>query len=259
LAFFIKSIEFYLKAWYTIMANNKIAYGLAKEYGIDTKGMSPKEVWEALKEKGVSNEQASYRQNTSYDEITAKTKELENKYNSELPGNKNTVIKTTNTIFANDLKKASETIDENKRWRVEVKPADAYGKDYKLYRSSGGSTVAITPDGDIISLCKNQNDKTISGKDLLAFAVKNGGKKLDAFSGLYEFYARNNFEPVSWTPFDKEYKPDGWEEPRDKEEPVIFWKYTGKPATLTEKEFLSKVKPSANYDEAQKLRDKEIE
>ena len=43
------------------MANNKIAYGLAKEYGIDTKGMSPKEVWEALKEKGVSNEQASYR------------------------------------------------------------------------------------------------------------------------------------------------------------------------------------------------------
>ena len=54
------------------MANNKIAYGLAKEYGIDTKGMSPKEVWEALKEKGVSNEQASYRQNTSYDEISGK-------------------------------------------------------------------------------------------------------------------------------------------------------------------------------------------
>lgn len=35
------------------MADNRIAYGLAKKYGIDTDGMSPKEVWEALEKKGV--------------------------------------------------------------------------------------------------------------------------------------------------------------------------------------------------------------
>lgn len=35
------------------MADNRIAYGLAKKYGIDTDGMSPKEVWEALAKKGV--------------------------------------------------------------------------------------------------------------------------------------------------------------------------------------------------------------
>lgn len=35
------------------MADNRIAYGLAKKYGIDTTGMAPGEVWEALKEKGV--------------------------------------------------------------------------------------------------------------------------------------------------------------------------------------------------------------
>lgn len=36
------------------MADNRIAYGLAKKYGIDTSGMTPKEVWAALKEKGVT-------------------------------------------------------------------------------------------------------------------------------------------------------------------------------------------------------------
>ncbi len=36
------------------MADNRIAYGLAKKHGIDTAGMSPKEVWKALKEKGVT-------------------------------------------------------------------------------------------------------------------------------------------------------------------------------------------------------------
>ena len=37
------------------MANNRVAYGIAKSLGIDTDGMSPKEVWEAIaKKKGVS-------------------------------------------------------------------------------------------------------------------------------------------------------------------------------------------------------------
>lgn len=41
------------------MANNKIAYGIAKGLGIDTSSMSPKEVWEAIaKKKGVSVDQA---------------------------------------------------------------------------------------------------------------------------------------------------------------------------------------------------------
>lgn len=36
------------------MANNRIAYGLAKKYGIDTKGMTPRQVWDALAEKGIT-------------------------------------------------------------------------------------------------------------------------------------------------------------------------------------------------------------
>ena len=38
--------------------SNRLAYGLCKEYGIDTKGMSPKEAWQALREKtGKSSSQ----------------------------------------------------------------------------------------------------------------------------------------------------------------------------------------------------------
>ena len=41
------------------MANNRIAYGLAKRYGIDTRGKSPKEVWDALREKGLTEKDAA--------------------------------------------------------------------------------------------------------------------------------------------------------------------------------------------------------
>ena len=34
--------------------DNRIAYGLAKRYGIDTSNMSPRKVWQALKKKGVN-------------------------------------------------------------------------------------------------------------------------------------------------------------------------------------------------------------
>ena len=88
--------------------------------------------------------------------------------------------------------------------------------------------------------------------------MKNDGKKLDAFSKLYGFYAKCGFEPVSWTPFDERYAPPGWDKNRDEPEPVIFWKYTGRRTKLTEEAFLSKVKPSESYDEAKRLRDKEI-
>lgn len=36
------------------MADNRIAYGLCKANGIDTKGMSPHDCWEALKELGIT-------------------------------------------------------------------------------------------------------------------------------------------------------------------------------------------------------------
>ena len=54
------------------MANNRIAYGLAKQYGINTEGMEPKQVWDALAGKGINQgnyQQYQNRQNESYNNI----------------------------------------------------------------------------------------------------------------------------------------------------------------------------------------------
>ena len=58
------------------MANNKVAYGLAKKYGIDTTGLTPKEVWDALKEKGISQADSS--------EKSKEIKDLQSKSSDEL-------------------------------------------------------------------------------------------------------------------------------------------------------------------------------
>lgn len=58
------------------MADNRIAYGLAKKYGIDTKGMSPQEVWEALNKKGVK-ELGGHRDEVYYKSVDELKKEQE--------------------------------------------------------------------------------------------------------------------------------------------------------------------------------------
>lgn len=146
-------------------------------------------------------------------------------------------------------------------WRVSSPSAEEFEQEHPgavMHVTQGGSTIAVTPDGDIVGVCKKPDDN-VKGSDLLKIAVANGGKKLDAFSQLFGFYTKNGFEPVSWTPFDKEYAPTDWNEEYG-EEPVIFYKYTGKKTAYAKKEdFFNAVKASSSYDEAQKARDEEIE
>lgn len=95
-------------------------------------------------------------------------------------------------------------------------------------------------------------------------AVKAGGKKLDSYDGNFKFYLKNGFEPVSWVKFDPSYKIKGRRKGRDAEEPIVFFKYTGKKVTsrdafvLVRKQFYEKVKPSKDYDTAMAIRDKEV-
>ena len=159
--------------------------------------------------------------------------------------------------FVKALTFAKETIDERARWRVDTLTEEEYNN-VKLFVTDKNSCVAIALDGNIISLCKGKADDTVKGKQLLKYAVDNGGDRLDAFSGLYDFYARNGFEPVSWVEFDENYAPEGWK-PEYAKEPVIFWKYTGKGTMLTCEEFLKNVAPSKDYDTAKSIRDKEID
>lgn len=171
--------------------------------------------------------------------------------------------------FKNALVEAKKTQPDYKAWRVDTDSHE--GKDYvgmKIYTSEGGSTFAVKKDGDIISVCTNIND-SVKGYELLDMAIKAGGKKLDSFDGNFKFYMQNGFEPVSWIKFDKspEIRPKDWKEGRDREEPVVFFKYTGKKYStrhtkdyweLKKSNFYKKVKMSAGYKEAMETRDKEM-
>jgi phage-related protein (TIGR01555 family) len=167
--------------------------------------------------------------------------------------------------FAKSLKTAYDKMEETapeKAWRVTVHTQQGLEEEYpgaKLHITDGGSTVAVTKDGDIISVCKNPDD-SLRGKDLLKMAVANGGKKLDAYSGIFGFYTKCGFEPVSWCEFDEQYAPPDWVKGRDEPEPVIFYKYTGNKSQFEDaNEFFAAVPASADYGAAQETRDGQVE
>ncbi|WP_233126286.1 hypothetical protein [Methanobrevibacter sp. 87.7] len=55
-----------------------------------------------------------------------------------------------------------------------------------MYVTKKGSTIAIKPNGDIISVCANANNKNKdNSRALMEFAVKKGGTKLDSYDGNY--------------------------------------------------------------------------
>lgn len=170
-----------------------------------------------------------------------------------------------NKKFNKLVAKAKESQSLTKRWRVDVhKPEEYDEKGAKVFVSKGGnSTVAVTADGDIISVCKRTTDHTIRGKDLMEHAVAMGGKKLDSFGGNHRFYVACGFEPVSWTPFSVKYAPPGWAESKCAQEPVVFYKYVGKGNVKNTrlKDFLANTKPFTGddgYDDAYAYRDKQI-
>lgn len=248
------------------MADNRIAYGLAKKYGIDTKGMSPKEVWDALKGHGVTQQNAQEKYSSDGNGGTHEPTEAESKRLKDLGIEKEVVLseddRKTTKEFVVALNSAKSTVSPENAWRVSSPLEEEFDEEHpnaRKYVTKGGSTVAITSDGDIVGVCHRIGDP-VSGSDMLLFAVKNGGKKLDAFSKLWRFYSRNGFEPVSWTPFNEEYAPSDWSAARDEKEPIIFWKYTGKHTSYKNSdEFLSSVAASESYDEAKKKRDDEVE
>lgn len=158
--------------------------------------------------------------------------------------------------------KRSQYIDD--KWRVDdTYSADDYRhKGCKCFVTDGGSTVGVTKDGDIISVCRNMNEEGRGiGKNLLAWAVKNGGKKLDSFGGNHDFYVKCGFEPVCWTPFSPKYAPKGWEySAAENGEPVVFYKYVGvgnvKNTSL--RKWMRSTKSIDDYDSAMAYRDKQI-
>ena len=254
------------------MAGNFIAmvYAVLRDKGVDTKGMDTDEA--VAKYEELTGKTGRYNVATGEKEKGDKKQPL-----AEYAHSKNGTVrnstddnnkgggtdepikfrKSASKEFKKLIEQAKESNSPETRWRVDIHDEADYLHD-KLFVTDGGSTVAVEPDGNIISVCKNQTEN-IRGSVLLKKAVESGGDRLDAFGeDLYAFYTRNGFEPISYTPFDEQYAPEGWQKGRDKPEPVVFYKYTGSKCSLSYKEFISQTKPMSNYDAAKSVRDKEI-
>lgn len=201
--------------------------------------------------------------------------EAEQKRVEELTKNTNTVTINSKDIelfggakhkeYLDTLVQAKKTLSPKIAWRV-----DDYGgniEEFKvshpnatLHITAGGSTVAVEENGDIIAVCKNDND-TVSGSSLIQQAVANGGTKLDSYAGNHDFYSKNGFEPVSQCAFNEEYAPHDWKSNTVgyEKEAIIFYRYTGKKSTESSKEFCARVPASVDYDTAMQIRDNKME
>lgn len=166
----------------------------------------------------------------------------------------------TSTVKAKEfvpaLDKAKATCPPDKAWRVDTSrsPEDFESEGITTYTTEGGSTFALKPDGDIISVCKNQQtDSGTNARDIMAAAVAQGGTHLDSYDGNYGFYVRCGFEPVSRCKFDKQWAPPGWTEGRDAEEDIYFMKYVGvgKVQHTTIEQARKNIPYSADYDAAE--------
>ena len=104
-----------------------------------------------------------------------------------------------------------------------------YQQDELFLSEDNNVGVAVTPDGDIISVFKNpdyKGKKAVSS--ILLTALENGGIKLDNFNGgLSQMYWQHGFVPVARTTFVRKFAPDDWNYERDGEPDIIFWMHNG--------------------------------
>lgn len=93
--------------------------------------------------------------------------------------------------------------------------------------SDGMAGAAVRPDGDIVGVFKNSQNRTRQAvKDLLITALSNGGTKLDCYGNtLGKMYAQMGFVPVARMDFNPEYATD-WK-PEFGTPDVIFWMHNG--------------------------------
>lgn len=134
---------------------------------------------------------------------------------------------------------------------VDTHEVEEYDNMNCILFDGGKAGVAVTKDGNIVSLFKSPNSN-IHGyvKYAMQAAVKNGGTKLDCYSigqrGLPYMYAKCGFIPISYVKFDREFAPENWNYERDGEPDIVFMAYCGDSVgTMSDK--YDTYKPSYEY------------
>lgn len=145
---------------------------------------------------------------------------------------------------------------------------EEYGDMLLLTGDNGNVGVAVTPDGDIVSVFKNPESSAKGAvSSILLTAIENGGIKLDNFNGqLSSFYGNHGFIPVSRCAFNREFAPSDWNYSEFGEPDIIFWRHNGESAETVASKIgsypvydFSKLPLFPDYDSAMQYRDEQIE
>lgn len=126
------------------MADNRVAYGLAKKHGIDTTGMSPQQVWDALKEKGISL--GSDRE--------ADKEQLARKYSdNEISTHQPPVAKGFNRSKTKSHLSHAQEMGLNEKQYVKAAEKFFNSDRGKLYRSSNGKYYRYEEENNLVCIC----------------------------------------------------------------------------------------------------------
>lgn len=165
-------------------------------------------------------------------------------------------------VNGSDFKAAisTEKIRNKRGWMVDVH--DDYSGMKCFLTSDGKSGIAVTKDGDIISVFSSvSGDKRL--EKLIPIAIENGGIKCDCYGGgLQDIYARYGAKATGKIPFNKEYAPSDWD--GKSEYPVVAMKFPDKIkkviTSYDEAAFIEmkKVKVFDDYEKMLLDRDKQI-
>lgn len=125
------------------------------------------------------------------------------------------------------------------------------------------SGVAVTQDGDIVSLFSSSSEKgrTIP---MLLLAVQNGGTKLDCFDTfLPRLYSRIGFKAVARNNWIEEYKPEGWNKEyfgryNNGEPDVVFMVYDPENQAIYQQGDGVLIKGEDAYDKGMAAQDEEL-
>lgn len=168
--------------------------------------------------------------------------------------------------FYNDIGRAKQG---NKHGAyVAQHTVEEYGDMLLLTGDNGNVGVAVTPDGDIVSVFKNPESSAKGAvSSILLTAIENGGIKLDNFNGqLSSFYGNHGFIPVSRCAFNREFAPSDWNYSEFGEPDIIFWRHNGESAETVASKIgsypvydFSKLPLFPDYDSAMQYRDEQIE
>ena len=125
--------------------------------------------------------------------------------------------------FAQKLEQAKDSLSEQMAWRVaQYSPDQLEQSAARCYATNGGSVVAVTSYGEILSLCRHGDDLSTHSIDLVEFAKECGGYKLDCYAGFEKLYKRCGFEEIGRVGWDDRKAPSDWQPAFGREDTITF-------------------------------------